>query len=221
MFALYPNCIRVIDPRTALVMVLGVAFVMALAAVLQFRGAQAAPPPPGLDHVRAFAKDLLVREEYADAIAASLFIAQQAPQDARAQYEYAGTLGFLRMFTEAVPAIERAIMLDPNNTLYWEFAAMALQQISQHDKAFAATERGAELGDVNAMFSLAGLHEHGRGTSVSKEKALQWLERAASAGHLSAMDVMRRVYAEGLYEQAPNSARAAQWAERLHRETNR
>jgi hypothetical protein len=52
-----------------------------------FGGAHAAPPPPGLDHVRAFAKDLLVREEYADAIAAYLFIAQQAPQDARTQYE--------------------------------------------------------------------------------------------------------------------------------------
>jgi TPR repeat protein len=113
------------------------------------------------------------------------------------------------MFSEAIPAIERAIALDPKNTLYWEFSAMALQQISQHDKAFAATQRGAEIGDVNAMFSLAGLHEHGRGTSVSKGKALQWLERAASAGHLSAMDVMRRVYADGLYGQAPNSTRGA------------
>ena len=214
---LHLTCVR---PLVANIVFIGV-LVAALMAVPQFGGAQAAPPPPELDDVRAFAKDLLVREEYADAVAAYLFIAQQAPQDARAQYEYAGTLGFLRMFSEAIPAIERAIALDPQNTLYWEFAAMALQQLNEHDKAFAATERGAELGDINAMYSLSGLHEHGRGTRASQQKALQWLERAARAGHLSAMDAMRRVYEQGLYGQTPNSARAAQWAERLQRETNR
>lgn len=167
--------------------------------------------------MRAFATGLLVSERYEDAIAAFITIAEQTPDDARSHYDVAGAMVFLRMWPDAVAPIERAIALAPDNALYHELAAMTYLQMEDFPHAFEATRRGARLGDMKAMYTLAGMYEHGRGTPTSPIDALEWLERAARAGHLGAMDAMVRVYREGRYGQRPDGARAHVWQQELER----
>lgn len=170
-----------------------------------------------ISKMRAFATDLLVREQYEDAIATFITIAERTPDDARSHYDVAGAMVFVRMWPGAIPRIERAIALDPGNALYHEMAAMTYLQVQDFPHAFAATRKGAGLGDMNAMYTLAGMYEHGRGTPASQPQALEWLERAARAGHMSAMDAMARVYRDGLYGQMPDKAREVAWRQELDR----
>jgi TPR repeat protein len=181
----------------------------------------AAEPPAGVGQMRAFARELMAEERYPDALAVYVTITEHAAHDPRAHYEYAASLAFLRMYPEAVSPIERAIALDPGNTLYLELAALTYQNLRRHEDAFAATRRGAEAGDVKAMYGLAGMYEHGRGTAASDADALQWLRRAAEGGHLGAMDAMSRVYRDGLYGQSRDALRAARWSQRLDAELAR
>jgi TPR repeat protein len=181
----------------------------------------AAGAPEGLDEMRGFARELMAQERYPDALAVYVTITEHAASDPRAHYEYAATLAFLRMYPEAVAPIERAIALEPDNTLYLELAAMTYQNLRRYDEAFAATRRGAEAGDVKAMYGLAGMYEHGRGITASDADALAWLRRAAEAGHLGAMDAMSRVYRDGLYGQPRDASRAARWSRRLEAELAR
>jgi TPR repeat protein len=177
----------------------------------------AAATPQELAKMRAFATELLVNEQYEDAIATFITISEQTPDDPKSHYDVAAAMAFLRMWPEVIPRIEKAIALDPGNVLYHELAAMSYLQLEQYPQAFAATRRGAELGDIKAMYTLAGMYEHGRGTDASQARALEWLERAATAGHMGAMDAMARVYRDGLYGQAPDRAREAAWKQELER----
>ena len=190
---------------------------LALMALLACAPAPAQQPPSGLAEMRAFARNLLVTERYEEAVNAYITIARETPENARSHYDLAGAMVFLRMYADAVPSIERAVELDPDNVLYLEMAAMTHQQLRHHEKAFDYTLRGAEAGDIKAMYSVAGMYEHGRGTAASPAGALLWLERSARAGHMSAMDAMARVYRDGLYGQQPDPARVADWERALDR----
>jgi len=192
-----------------------------LATLLAGGACAAAQAPSGIDEMRAFAREMMAAERYPDALAAYHTISEHAPDDDRAHYEYAASLAFLRMFPEAVAPIERALELSPRNTLYLELAALTYQQLQRLDAAFAVTLRGAEAGDIKAMYGVAGMYEYGRGVTASDADALAWLRRAAEAGHLGAMDAMARVYRDGLYGQAPDAPRAAAWTRRLDAELAR
>jgi TPR repeat protein len=189
----------------------------ALALLLGAAPAAGAITPQELAKMRAFATGLLVNEQYEDAIATFITIAEQTPDDPKSQYDVASAMAFLRMWADVPPHIERAIALDPDNTLYHELAAMTYLRLEDDPQAFAATRRGAELGDIKAMYTLSGMYEHGRGTDPSQARALAWLERAAKAGHMGAMDAMSRVYRDGLYGQAPDRAQEAAWKQELER----
>ena len=193
-----------------------VAVLVVFGTALPSRGAD--PPVGGVVEMRAFAASLIQEGLYDEAIEAYRAIAQVQPSEARAHYDLAGALGFVRRYAEAIVAVRRAIVLDASHARYFELAAVAHLELGQFAQAFEATRRGAELGDIKAMYSLAGMYEHGRGTVASAQNALMWLRRAAEGGHLSAMDAMSRVYSNGLYGIAPNQAQAAAWRRRLHRE---
>ena len=199
--------------RAALGAVLGAAVGLLLACPV----AAASGSGDEIAKMRAFATDLLIREQYEDAIATFVTIAERTPHDARSHYDVAGAMVFVRMWPEAIPRIEQAIALDPGNTLYHEMAAMTYLQLQDFPHAFEATRNGARLGDMKAMYALAGMYEHGRGTPASQPQALQWLERAARAGHMSAMEAMARVYRDGLYGQVPDQARERAWRQELDR----
>lgn len=50
------------------------------------------------------------------------------------------------------------------------------------DAAFALAREKAEQGDVSAMLTMGGFHEHGIGTPTDYTLALEWYEKAAAAG---------------------------------------
>ena len=196
--------------------------ILMLPALLVWAGpAPGAPSAQDLSRMRAFAHELVDSQRYEDAMATYITIAEHAPANARAHYDVAGIMAFLRMFAEAIPHLEKAIALEPDNTLYLEMAALSYLQLKRYEAAFDATARGAKLGDVNAMYTLAGMYEHGRGTMTSDSDALMWLGNAARAGHMGAMDAMARVYRDGLYGQLPDPQQVQRWRELLEREMAR
>ncbi len=188
-----------------------------LLGALAWLASGAAQEPAGLAQMRAFAKELLVSENYPEALNTYITIAEQTPRDPRSHYDVAGTMAFLQMYAEVVPRIERAIALDPDNVLYLELAALTYIQLDRLPEAFEATRRGAQLGDIKAMYSLSGMYQHGQGTAPSQEQALLWMERSARAGHMGAMDTMSKVFREGLYGQVPDKALEQSWQRELER----
>lgn len=177
--------------------------------------------PAGLNEMRTFAQGLLASGMYEESIEAYQAVVAATPDNPRSYYELASALGFVRRYAEAIEAIEQAISLNSGEALYYELAAIAHQQMKQYEQAMTATLHGAELGDIKAMYTVAGMFEHGRGTVPSPELALKWLRQAAEAGHMGAMHGMARVYTEGLYGQAPDDREARRWNEKLEHELGR
>lgn len=58
------------------------------------------------------------------------------------------------------------------------------------EKEFLWRSRAAEMGNCDAQFKLARMYFKGRGCEKSTEKALSWLEKAASQGHAEAKRFM-------------------------------
>lgn len=189
-----------------------------LAALSIGAGGARAEQPAGLAEMRALTHALIEQGRFDEAVEAYALVAEALPEDALAHYDLAGALGFVRRYAEAAQAIGTAISIDGSDPRFHELAAVVHQQLANFPAAFEATRRGAALGDVNAMYTLAGMYEHGRGTEISDPNARLWLERAALGGHLGAMDAMARVYEQGLYGEAPDPSLARRWRTRLDTE---
>lgn len=106
-----------------------------------------------------------------------------APDDARNHEALGGALVFMRDYAGAMPELERAIALDPGAV-----QSLRLLQSVQHDlrrpeAAIAIARKLAERGDVLAMFDLAVALERSE-----PEQSAHWLERAAAAGHVAALE---------------------------------
>ncbi|MDX1433170.1 MAG: tetratricopeptide repeat protein [Gammaproteobacteria bacterium] len=185
-----------------------------LAALL---GAAPAPgdAPPGLEAIRALTLELLRRGEYDDAIEGYRLIVEHRPGDARAHYDLAAALAFVRRFEEAATPAEAARRLSPEDPRVHELAALVHLNRGDPASAFAATLAGARLGDATAMYSLVGMYGEGRGVAVDRDAAYRWAERAAAAGHLGAMAWLARSNREGLNGRTVDLVEARRWAERL------
>lgn len=64
-------------------------------------------------------------------------------------------------------------------------------------EAFDWYEKAAHLGDVIAMYNLAGMYENGEGIEKNPKKAFEWYKHAAKAGNVNAIiDVAKQYKAE-------------------------
>ncbi|MDP6390031.1 MAG: hypothetical protein QF654_09080 [Alphaproteobacteria bacterium] len=136
------------------------------------------------------------------------------PDDARAHYDLAGTLGFVRRYGEAVGPIETAIRLRPGNIPSYQAAAIIYVRLGRISEAISVTQKAAELGDPISMFDLAGYFERGIGVDADPAQAFLWTRRAAESGHVYAMRLLASVYLEGGLGQPPDDAKAEDWARR-------
>lgn len=76
----------------------------------------------------------------------------------------------------------------------------------------------ADKGYPDAMFVLAMLHlQDAAGVKKDKQAGLGLLRRAAEEGHSNSQKALARIYAEGLFGVAKDSAKAAQWAEAVRK----
>lgn len=182
------------------------------------------PEPPagetGLKTMRHLARDLVEAGYYRKSIEVYEEIARVRPDDARAQYDLAATLAFLREYPEAVPPVEAAIRLKPDYLQAYQLAEILYLNLKRYPDAFAAARKAADLGDITAMFELWVYYDEGRGVEADEQRAFQWLRRAATHGHVGAMKFMEKTYREGRYGQSVDPQKANLWAQRLRSAVN-
>lgn len=155
---------------------------------------------------------LLRAERYDEAIEAYRRLVRDYPRSARAHYELAAALGFLRRYPEAVAPIEQAIRLAPEFLPAYRAAAIIHANNRDPARVFEANLAAAELGDITAMFELVWMCRDGRGVDPSDRKALAWAERAALGGHVAAMDLLVDAHLNGDLGATVDVGRARHWA---------
>jgi TPR repeat protein len=163
---------------------------------------------------RNLARSLIAVGNFEESINVYRGLARAHPEDAEAHYDLAGTLGFVRLYAEAILAIEDAVRLRPDHEPYHRLAAMLYAHVGRTADAVRATITSAEMGEITSMYDLIQYYRDGVGVARDPARALAWAKRAAEAGHVSAMGLMARVYAEGLFGQKPDEKQATAWAAR-------
>jgi TPR repeat protein len=108
--------------------------------------------------------------------------------------------------------MEAVMQLTPDDVTAYRAAAVVYLQLGRADDAVRVTRKAAEIGDAIAMFDLYGFYRDGVGVSVNQTQAQAWAERAAEKGHLGALDLMVRVYLEGLMGEKIDEEKAKAWA---------
>lgn len=138
-------------------------------------------------------------------------IIAQTPDDALAHFEYGAALGSLRLYQEAVDALNEAICLNPEFIDAHLVLSIAFQKLGKFEDALTVVERAAVLGGITAMFELAEAYAYGVGTPRDEPAALEWLERAAEFGHIGAMDRLIDIYVNGELGVDPDPDKAERW----------
>ncbi len=161
-----------------------------------------------------YALALLVAGRYEASIDAYRHVTELAPGEAKSHFDYAAALVTLRQFPPAVGAIEAALRLEPRNREAQMLANLIFDFLGRREEAFAAAHNAAELGDVTAMYEVQRAYADGDGARRDDARAFAWLQRAAEAGHVGAMQDLAAVFRHGILGQAPDEAAARAWAER-------
>lgn len=164
--------------------------------------------------LRNLVRRLISNGAFEEAAEVQSRIADLMPNDWAANYDYAGTLGFVRRYHDAIAPITKASKLRPDHIPTYETAALIYTMIGQHAEARAQTEKAADLGSVVAMYDMVRYYEQGLGVPKSNADILKWTKRAAENGHMFAMTRMIEIHLEGEYGQAPNESKAEEWAAR-------
>jgi|GEM_PF-3171967 len=137
------------------------------------------------------------------------------PRDAGLHYEYASLLVLVNEYTEGVREAETAVRLAPDHRASWSLLATCYRYMNQPQAALKATRRAAELGDRREAYALAHYHATGQEGAVRDPLLeMRWLERAAQAGHVEAMEDLSQLYAQGRPGIAPNSDKSRYWHKR-------
>lgn len=92
----------------------------------------------------------------------------------------------------------------------YEEAFAAIQQ-KDYAKAVPLLNAAAEKNDPRAFNALGILHLQGFGVSKDERAAVQWLERAANAGNLNAMNGLASLYSRGTADTPKNLPMAREW----------
>ena len=161
---------------------------------------------------RLFARSLTKAGDYARSIGVFRDVVKLAPNDPKSYYELAWMLAFTRRYKEAVSPIEMAMRLKPDFLPAYKAAAIIYFFAKTRRDVFQVSLKAAELGDKVAMFETAEFYAAGEGVSVDKAKAVFWMERAAKAGHVTAMDRLVDIFLNGKLGQDVDGKKAEYWA---------
>ncbi len=170
----------------------------------------AAPADPALR--RLYAQSLARAADYDGSIGQYREITRLTPSDGRAFYEYAWMLAFVRRYADAVEPIEQSMRLQPTHIESYRAAAIIYEIIKRPEDVFRVSLAGARLGDPIAMFDTYDCYAEGRGTAKDDAQAFHWLEKAADAGHVTAMDRLAELYLNGGLGRAADEKKAEEWA---------
>ena len=173
---------------------------------------EASPLDPALR--RLYAQSLARAADYDGSIRQYQAVTRLTPADGRAYYEYAWMLAFVRRYSDAIEPIEHSMRLRPDHVESFRAAAIIYQMMKRHADVLRVSLAGAKLGDSIAMFDTYDCYAYGRGTAKDESQALFWLERAAEAGHVSAMDRLAEIFLNGGLGRVPDGKKAEDWATR-------
>jgi TPR repeat protein len=139
------------------------------------------------------------------------------PKDWQGQYDLASVYGFLQAYPSAVPPIEAALRIEPDNLQTLMLATVIFRNVRRDDTVFRLALKAAGLGERVAMFMTSYHYELGVGTQKDLAKARYWLAKAADAGHVAAMDGMTKGYLHGDMGFKPDAQKAEYWATRARK----
>ncbi len=178
---------------------------------------QALKQAPGrLDLRRALARVHIELGDFSAAIDIYRKIAADNPNDIKALHDLSGSLGFVRQYREAAEILQRLVALKPGDATLYRALAVMYSQLKKPVRVFAATGKAARLGDAISMFDMFVYLRDGVGTKPDAKRAIKWAQKAAYAGHETALKTLIEIYLEGQLGEAVDEARAIEWARRLH-----
>jgi len=90
----------------------------------------------------------------------------------------------------------------------------ALHEAKNYDKAFAACNRAAKVGDVESQYLLGRQYEKAQGTPRDLEAALRLYRGAADKGHAPSQRRVAAAYAWGVGGVDKDEAEALKWLKR-------
>jgi TPR repeat protein len=176
---------------------------------------KADPDSIALRHRLGFA--YLEADLFADSIKALRYVTTRWPNDWQGQFDLASVYGFLQAYPSAVAPIEAAMRIEPNNLQSLMLATIIFRNVRRDETVFRIALKAANLGDRVAMFMTSYHYESGVGTQKDMARARYWVEKAASAGHVGAMDQMARGYLHGEMGFTPDPQKAEIWATRARK----
>lgn len=138
-----------------------------------------------------------------------------APTDASLRFELAGYMAAISEYEPAITVLGGALALEPENARGWALLATLHGYLKHPLESFQASRRAAELGDRREAFTLAWIYggEQAQNFGVKPNPAQEkhWLEQAAEAGHIEAMQALAEFYAKGRPGFPPNEKRSREW----------
>ena len=159
----------------------------------------------------------LEADRYGKSIEALRQITEQRPQSWQAHFDLASVYGFLQAYPSAVAPIERAMELNPKHLRTLMLATIIYRNVRRDKDVYRVALKAAQLGERIAMFMTSYHYEDGVGTGKDLRQARLWMARAASAGHVGAIDRMVRGYLNGEMGFKPNARKAEYWAKRARK----
>jgi len=173
---------------------------------------KADPDSIALRHRLGFA--YLEADLFAESIKALKYVTTRWPNDWQGQFDLASVYGFLQAYPSAVAPIEAAMRLQPDHIETLMLATIIFRNVRRDDTVFRIALRAAALGERRAMFMTAYHYEYGVGVKMDMAQARHWVERAAVAGHVAAMDQMAKGYMNGEMGFTRDRQKAEHWAAR-------
>lgn len=127
------------------------------------------------------------------------------------RYRFAGFAALINEYPKAAQELELAVADEPRNVKAWTLLADCYRYMKNKEQALRAGRKAAELGDPAEAYMLAVRYGSGDGVGIDPAEELHWLERAAKAGYVAAIQDLVRFHADGRPGLPPDAAKRDYW----------
>lgn len=157
---------------------------------------------------------------YAEGLRAFRRAIELAHGDPAYRYRLAGFAALINDYPQAAEELERAVADVPTNVRYWTLLADCYRYMKNAAGALKAGRRAAELGDPAEAYALGVRYGSGDGLPVDHGEELRWLEQAARAGYVAAMQELAHLYGEGRPGMPADPVKRKYWESAVRKSVN-
>lgn len=133
------------------------------------------------------------------------------------RFRFAGFAALINEYPQAARELELAVADEPRNLKAWTLLADCYRYMKDQPQALRAGRKAAELGDPAEAYILASRYNSGDGVTADPAEELRWLERAARAGYVAAMQDLARLYADGRPGIPPDADKRKYWEKKARK----